>query len=113
MSLRVQKVLAADDADVLAGTDIETAPGNGVYEIFAASSQADTLFSISAPPLAAIARNVNLVKRTDGVPDCQADRPFVFPVTAGGKVVVAVDIVTGATVMVIATYFPLAEARAM
>lgn len=107
----VQKVLSADNADVLAASDLETMPSVGALSIFAASTQVDSALTVSGGPLAQVARTYTLPKRTDGSIDMQSDVPLVVPVTQGAKITVNLDIVTAATVYLTAVFQSLSEIR--
>lgn len=97
--------VTADNTNVLAGTDLATAPGNGVLTVFVSSTQADTIVSLSAPPLIP-ARSINPQLRTNGVPQISDDIPYVMPVRAGSPITLSIDIVTGATVGYVVLFAP-------
>jgi len=95
----------ADDADALATTDLETAPGSGIIEITMASTQADTIASISAGS-DIIRRLINVPQRTNGEPLLNSDPTVMMAVVAGTKIIVNIDIVTGAVVKTLARFTP-------
>lgn len=99
--IQVTRFIVADNADVLAGSDLDPIPATcSMATVYVASTQADTLVTIQSPG-EPVARAVNPVLRANGVPDLGADPGIAVPVVAGGKLLVAVDIVTGATVGVV------------
>lgn len=104
----VTRVLTADNTDVLAQTELDQAPEGGSYEILAASSQNDTTISIELGGDEVVDTR-NLPQRTNGVPEDDADRSFIIIASGGTRPVVAIDIVTAATVYVIITYVPFSE----
>lgn len=101
-------VLTADNTDVLQGTDLQSL-GRGILSCLIASTQTDTVVTITGPDQVS-SRLVNVIKRTDGMPDANSDVPYEFPIlTDGSKIVINVDIVTGATVGVIVAFTPEQE----
>lgn len=100
----VQRVISADNTDVLSGTDLAQIPGNGQLDLYIASSQADTVFSISGPANEPLVRLQTAVLRTNGVPSLQDDVPLSLLAIQGGKYVINVDVVTAASVGIVAIF---------
>lgn len=94
--IQVTGVVAADSTNVLAGSDLQSAPRAGVVLLWIASSQADTRITFTCPPNVA-SRNITPHVRTNGVPLVSDDSPVAVPVVGGEQIAVQVDIVTGAT----------------
>jgi len=105
----VQKTITADDSDVLASTDLSNIPGAGVLEVFIASTQNDTVFTFTGPGNEPIVRLQKVMLRTNGMPVIKDDVPYTAIVIQGGHYVLNVDIVTAATVSIIANYTPADE----
>jgi len=106
--IQVTGIVVADNTNVLAGTDLQSAPGPGAVMLWIASSQADTRITFTAPPRVAC-RNITPHLRTNGVPLCSDDSPVSMAVTGGEQIAVQVDIVTGATVGYVVKFIPQAE----
>lgn len=106
----VTQTFTSDDTDALSGTDLENAPSAGVYAIWAASTQQDTLMEVSTQGVIP-AKTVTLPKRTDGEPNMQDDMPVVVAVRSGTKVTISIDIVTGATVTLKTMFTPSGAPR--
>lgn len=97
--------ISADNADVLSGTQLDPLPYDGELQIFIASSQADTLWSLKlADDL--VVDNRPVPQRTNGIPQQSDDPGYAQEVINGVKAKIVVDIVTGATVTGIATLIP-------
>lgn len=107
----VNRTLTADDTDALAGTDLANLPGPGQLDVFIASTQADTVFTLTGPGAEPIARLIRVQQRTNGVPSLQDDVPYSIPVLPG-HYVLNVDIVTAATVGFVARYISAEEIAA-
>lgn len=100
----VSSTITADNTDVLSGTDLANIPSDGQLDIFLASTQNDTLYSITGPGNEPIARTQKMQLRTNGMPILSDDLPLTLLVTQGGHYIVNIDIVTAATVNLIAIY---------
>lgn len=83
--------LPTDNADVLAGTILDPVPP-GRLLIYLASSQRDGILTITGPGITGAYR-VAPILRANGIPDINADLPYVID-TPGGKVLIAYDEVT-------------------
>lgn len=91
----------ADDTDLLAGSDLEAAPYNGMMAIFAASTQVDGTLTVTTPSAAGIGAPV----RTGIIPiragpelRINEDAPMArFPVNKGDQVTINYDEITAAT----------------
>lgn len=104
----VNRTLTADDTDALNGTDLANIPGDGQLDVFIASTQVDTVFTLTGPGTEPVARLIRVQQRTNGVPSLQDDVPYSIPVT-NGHYVLNVDIVTAATVGIIARFISALE----
>jgi len=104
----VNRTLTVDDTDALANTDLSNVPGPGQLDVFIASSQVDTVFTLTGPGSEPIARLIRVQQRTNGVPSLQDDVPYSIPVLTG-HYVLNIDIVTAATVGFIARYISAEE----
>lgn len=100
----VTAVISADNTDALSSTDLSNIPDDGQLDLFIASTQNDTVFSVTGPGQEPIARLIKVQLRTNGMPSLQDDIPYSIPVVAGGHYVVNIDIVTAATVNLVAMY---------
>lgn len=108
MSITVRQVMTADNADVLNGTDLENIPGGGFLFVASASSQNDTLMSITGRGFEIPFREQALPLRSGGQP-LEDDDPISILIPEGGKVIINVDVVTAATAVVVAHFVPLDE----
>ncbi len=101
-SIFYREVLTGTDADILAGSELEFAPGNGVYQIKAASTVNTATLAVSSvdSPKVSSARAISL--RANGEILSQ-DTPWILPVSSGEKVVIELAGTTG-TVYVEAIY---------
>ena len=100
----VEVVLTADNADLLAGSDLESIPQGGVLTVYGASTQADTTITVTGPNMQAVVRAMPLTLRASSEIRQDSDVPFVVPVARAGKYIVNIDVVTAATVRVRAIY---------
>ncbi len=105
----VRNVMTADNTDVLNGSDLESIPLLGLLTIWAASSQADTLITITGPENEPPIRGQALPLRTNGQPNKNEDSPYMLGVIQGGRYVIDINIVTAATCVVEAIYNDLSE----
>ncbi len=105
----VRQVMTADNTDVLNGSDLESIPLLGLLTIWAASTQADTLITITGPENEPPIRGQALPLRTNGQPLKNEDSPYMLGVIQGGRYIVDINVVTAATVVVEAIYNDLSE----
>jgi len=91
--IQVDGVVTADNANILAATDLQSAPGPGILEVYIASSQADTVVSISAPPNIP-GRAIRPALRANGTPNLSDMSPFSLGLGGGEQITISVDIVT-------------------
>jgi len=101
----VIKDIAADNTDVLAGTDLENIPGIGNLDVFVVSTQADTIFTITAPGQATPLREQLAQLKTNAVVSQTDDMPVSLD-CFGGRYIISVNIVTGATVKCMVVFTP-------
>lgn len=90
-----REVLTSGDTDILAGSELEFAPGDGVYLVRAASTVNTALLRANAnrhPTVSDVARAIIL--RANGEILAE-DSPWVLPVDQGEKVVIALSGTTG------------------
>lgn len=106
--IQVTGIKTADTTNALSGTDLQSAPGAGLVLFWVASSQADTIITITAPPAVAV-RNINPHLRTNGVPLVSDDSPVALAVRGGEQIALQIDIVTGATVGYVVKFIPQNE----
>jgi hypothetical protein len=106
--IQVSGIKTADNANALQATDLQSAPGPGVYLFWVASSQADTLITITAPPAVGM-RNNPVHLRTNGVPLVSDDSPITLPVRGGEQVALQIDIQTAATCGYVVKFIPTSE----
>jgi hypothetical protein len=106
--IQVTGVVAADTNNALAGSDLQSAPSQGVVLLWIASSQADTRITFAAPPKVA-SRNITPHVRTNGVPLISDDSPVAVAVNGGEQIILFIDIITGATVGYVVKFIPQAE----
>ncbi len=104
----VVRDLTADNADVLAGTDLENIPGIGNLDVFVVSDQADTLVTITAPGQATPVRAQAAIVKTVANIDVTSDIPISLDVF-GGKYIIAIDEQTAATAIRVMAVFTPAE----
>lgn len=108
----VEQSLTADDNDVLAGTDLANIPELGTLIVWAASTVADSLISITGPGSEPVVRTQAMVLRANGMPDRRSDIPYMVGVIQGGHYVINVDEVTAATITIIAVYLDVDDIAA-
>lgn len=106
--IQVTGVIAATTTNLLSGTDLQSAPGQGIVIAWVASTQADSRVSFGAPPKIAL-RNVTPHIRTNGVPLCSDDSPVAIAVNGGEQIILQVTIVTAATFGYVVKFIPQAE----
>lgn len=95
-------VLTAADVDVLNDSEIETAPGDGMYVIRAASTVSTATLAVSTPGRPEISKARTISLRANGEVRAE-DSPWIAVVEKGDRVVVALAGTTG-TVHVESSY---------
>ena len=95
--------ITADDADVLAGTDLDQLEADGQLDIFALSTQADTILNIRGPNNEPLVVNGEVPQETRAIRP-NDDTAFSLAVRNAGHYTLDVNIVTAATVQVLAVY---------
>jgi hypothetical protein len=101
----------ADSANLLAGTDLQTAPGPGIMKFYCCSDQIDTLWSIFVPNQPVVARNIPCAHRATAniTNDLSVDVPYILAVNGGEQIVVSVDETTAMAAAFTAIFIPAAE----
>ncbi len=97
-----REVGTAVDSDVLNGSEVETAPGRGMYVIRAASTVATATLAVATPGQPEISNDRAITLRANGEVRAE-DAPWVVVVRKGDRVVVDLGGTTG-TVHIEATY---------
>ncbi len=95
-NITVNRVFTADDADALAGTQLDQVPGPGMFNIWCGSDQADSLITISLGSITLVNAQA-IAQRTNGMPNLNEDVPFSIPSPGGSRPVILIDEVTAAT----------------
>jgi len=106
--IQVIKQLTADNADILAGTDLENIPAYGQLDIFAGSSAADTKFSVRKPGAETLLAAQLLQLKANGVVSLQDDIPMSLP-CFGGRYILDLDVTGAATVNIVVIFRDLAD----
>ncbi len=99
--IAVQVFATADNADVLAGTDLDNMPLETDLLIFGASTQNDTTLTLTVPGLQAPLNAFPLKLRAGPEIRQNEDMVTAFRVAQNGHVVVNLDVVTAATVVLL------------
>lgn len=99
----------ADNANLLAGTDLQTAPGPGIMKFYCSYTVGDALWTILVPNQPVVLRN--RPGNIKAVPNCDlsADIPFMVRVNGGEQIVVSLDEVTAGTGSFVAIFIPVGE----
>jgi hypothetical protein len=95
--------ITADDADVLAGTQLDTLQEGGQLDVFLLSSQPDTLYSIFGPGNEPIVTNAEVMNETRS-PRPNDDTPHTLVIMKAGHYTLDINIVTAATVILLAVF---------
>lgn len=101
----VETTFTTDNADFLAGTQLDQPGVPGVYTIWGASTQGDTLISITLGGRTLV-NAANLVLRANSEIREDADTYFQMLSRTGGRPVINIDIQTGATVRIRVKFLP-------
>lgn len=102
--IAVEVTGTADATDALDGTDLQTIPGPGGLTIFVASTQLDTLLTITGPGSEPVVRNRPMLLRAGPEIRQDEDVAYMIPVVQGGRYIINVDVTTAATFRVRAIY---------
>ena len=94
----VEKVISADDADFLSGSDLESIPANARIVVFFSSTQDDTLLSITGPNILQLVDSQAVTMRSGAEIRQNEDVPYSFTAQRAGRYVIDVNIQTAATV---------------
>lgn len=93
----------ADDTDALAGTTLATLESGGQLDVFILSTQADTIVTVTPPGSEVVVQSVEVPQETRA-PRVNDDTPISVILPETGHVIVNIDIVTAATVQMVAIY---------
>lgn len=105
----VENVATADDTDFLQNTDLANIPSPGILSIYAASTQNDTLLTITGPGSEPVVRSQAMVLRANAEIRMDEDITYMIPVSQGGRYVIAVDVQTAATFRIRAVFQDLQD----
>ena len=100
-----EQVMSADNADVLAGTQLDQPGVPGVYTIWGASTVGDTGITVSLGGRT-IVNGAVLVLRANSEIRENEDTFFQVASQTGGRPVINVDVVTAATVRIRTKFIP-------
>ena len=100
----VQVVGTADNPDVLSGTDLANIPEAGVLMIYAASTQQDTLITVTGPGSEPVTRNTPMLLRANADIRERDAASYQLPVSQGGRYVIDVNVQTAGTFRILAKY---------
>jgi len=89
-----REVLTGADADVLNGSEIETAPGHGMYVIRAASTVSTATLAVASPGKPEVSKARAITLRANGEVRAE-DTPWMVVVRKGDRVVVSLAGTTG------------------
>ena len=106
--IQVTGVNAASTVNALSGSDLQSAPSAGIVLFWVASSQADSIITITAPPRVA-SRNITPFVRTNGVPLVSDDSPVAISVNGGEQISLQKTVVTAATIGHVVKFIPKEE----
>lgn len=106
--IQVMGIASATTANLLAGSDLQSAPSQGIVICWVASTVADSIVNFGAPPRIAL-RNVTPHIRANGVPLCSDDSPVAIAVNGGEQIILQVTEVTAMTFGYVVKFIPQAE----
>lgn len=92
-----------DDADALAGTALDQLETGGQLDILAISTQSDSRLSVRGPDNEPLAQDVFIAQQTRA-PSINDDPSLSLPILTGGHYTVDINVVTAATIQMIALY---------
>jgi hypothetical protein len=95
--------ITVDDTDVLAGTQLDTLQAGGQLDLFLLSTQADTLLDVFGPGNEPLVTSAEINQETRA-PRVNDDTPLTLVIGKAGHYTVNVNIVTAATVQLVAIY---------
>lgn len=101
----VENTLTTDDTDFLAGTQLDQPGVPGVYTVWAASTVGDTLLTISLGGRS-IVNSAAIILRANSEIRENEDPFFQTLSRTGGRPVIAIDVVSAATVRVRIRFLP-------
>jgi len=89
-----REILTAVDGDILAGSELEFAPGAGVYVIRAASTVSTATLQVTGADSPSVSSLRTITLRANGEVRAE-DTPWLLPVTAGEKITIELAGTTG------------------
>jgi len=89
-----REVFTGADTDVFNGSEIETAPGTGVYVVRAASTVSTATLAVSSPSRPEVSKARTVTLRANGEVRAE-DTPWMVVVSKGDRVTVALAGTTG------------------
>ncbi len=89
-----REVLTGADADILKGSEIETAPGKGMYVCRAASTVSTATLAVASPGRPEISKARTITLRANGEVRAE-DTPWMVVVNKGDRVVASLAGTTG------------------
>lgn len=94
----------AVSSDILSGTDLDQPLSDGVAYVWCASTVNTATLEVAQPGHSP--GNTNLIqKRTDGIPECNAQLPWKIPLRKGKRPVVVLGGTTGTVHFVVACHW--------
>lgn len=93
-ALNFSEFLGSADVDILAGSEMEFAPGDGIYLIRAASTVNTATLAVSGNRSAIVSSARAVTFRANGLVEA-VDVPWIVPVTEGEKVTASLAGTTG------------------
>ena len=95
-SLTCRSVETSADVDILAGSEMEFAPGDGVYTVRAASTVNTATLAMSGNRSPVVSSARSIILRANGELS-EDDAPWIMPVEEGEKITLALSGTTGTT----------------
>ena len=103
--ITVESTLTADNADFLAGTQLDQPGVPGVYTIWGASTQGDTDISITLGGRTITNAAALVLRANSGIRENE-DTYFQMLARTGGRPVININVVTAATVRIRVKFIP-------
>ncbi len=100
-----QQLITATNTDVLAGTQLDQPGVPGVYTVWVASTQADTLVTITLGGRT-IVNNAVAVNRANAAIDQEADNFYQMVSLMAGRPVINITEVTAASIQIRTIFLP-------